>query len=68
VPRRSRALTVAAHRDRAEIGLDADATVLLLCTEGVTDAVNYEAVVGRAPETVGPIDPRRLVGAGSRPD
>ena len=62
------ALTVAAHRDRSEVGLDADATVLLLCTEGVTDAVNYEAVVGRAPETVGPIDPRCLVGAGTSPD
>ena len=47
----------------AAVGLDADATVLLLCTEGVTDPINYEAIVGRAPETVGPIDPGRLVGA-----
>ena len=51
------------HGDRAAVGLDHDATVLVICTEGVTDPLNYEAVVGRAPETVGPIDPARVVGA-----
>jgi diaminopropionate ammonia-lyase len=56
------ALAAADHRDRAEVGLDADATVLILCTEGVTDALNYEAVVGCAPEAVGPITARRVIG------
>jgi diaminopropionate ammonia-lyase len=56
------ALAVAACSNRDEIGLDADATVLVLCTEGVTDPVNYAAIVGRAPQTVGPIDPARVIG------
>ena len=43
------ALAVAASPERDAIGFTADATVLLLCTEGVTDPVNYEKIVGRPP-------------------
>jgi diaminopropionate ammonia-lyase len=56
------ALAVTEHGVGPEVGLDAGATVLILCTEGVTDAVNYEAVVGRAAETVGPVEPGRVIG------
>ena len=36
----------------ARMGLGADSSVVCICTEGATDPVNYEAVVGRAPEAV----------------
>jgi len=36
---------------RAALSLAPDATVLLLATEGVTDPVNFEAIVGRPPQT-----------------
>ena len=38
---------------RDEIALGADATVLLLVTEGATDPAGYEEIVGRGHETVG---------------
>ena len=37
---------------RAALGLDAQARVFLLGTEGATDASLYEEIVGRAPESV----------------
>lgn len=37
---------------RAALGLGPDAVVLLVNTEGATDPVNYERVVGAAPERV----------------
>ena len=43
------ALAVAAGAERDAIGFTAGATVLLLCTEGVTDPVNYEKIVGHPP-------------------
>jgi diaminopropionate ammonia-lyase len=43
------ALAVAASSERDAIGFTAGATVLLLCTEGVTDPVNYEKIVGHLP-------------------
>ena len=43
------ALAVAASAERDAIGFTASATVLLLCTEGVTDPVNYEKIVGHPP-------------------
>jgi len=36
----------------AALGLDVDSTVVCLCTEGATDPVNYELVVGTAPGSV----------------
>jgi diaminopropionate ammonia-lyase len=45
------ALAVAASDERDAVGFTRDATVLLLCTEGVTDPVNYERIVGRPPWT-----------------
>jgi diaminopropionate ammonia-lyase len=38
---------------RAAIGDLTDATVLLVVTEGATDPANFEAIVGRSPESVG---------------
>jgi diaminopropionate ammonia-lyase len=38
---------------REQLGDLSAATVLLLVTEGATDPTNFEAVVGRSPETVG---------------
>ena len=32
-----------------EMGLGQDSTVVCICTEGATDPVNYERVVGTAP-------------------
>jgi diaminopropionate ammonia-lyase len=46
------ALAVAGSEHRDAIGWTRDATVLLLCTEGATDPVNYEAIVGMPPEAV----------------
>ena len=43
------ALAIADSSDRGEIGFREDATILLLCTEGVTDPVNYERIVGSPP-------------------
>jgi len=43
------ALAVADSADRDAIGFTSSATVLLLCTEGVTDPVNYEKIVGHPP-------------------
>ncbi len=43
------ALAVAASADREAIGFTRYATVLLLCTEGATDPVNYERIVGHPP-------------------
>jgi diaminopropionate ammonia-lyase len=37
---------------RAALGLDNEATVLLLCTEGATDPGNYEAIVGKRPDEI----------------
>jgi diaminopropionate ammonia-lyase len=37
---------------RVALGLDADATVLLMCTEGATDPGNYEAIVGIRPDEI----------------
>jgi diaminopropionate ammonia-lyase len=34
---------------RAELPIPEQATVLLLATEGVTDPVNFERIVGRPP-------------------
>jgi diaminopropionate ammonia-lyase len=48
--------------ERDAIGLDRSATVLLLCTEGVTDPVNFKAIVGRSAEDVGPVDPAQMLG------
>jgi diaminopropionate ammonia-lyase len=56
------ALAVADSTARDAVGLDDRATVLLLCTEGVTDPVNYERVVGRVPGTGPGVDPARVVG------
>ncbi len=39
--------------DRTELGLDEDAEVLLIITEGATDPHNYERIVGRSPTEVG---------------
>ncbi len=36
-----------AARAREALGLDADATILLFCTEGATDPGNWERIVGR---------------------
>ena len=41
------AAMLAGHREA--LGLPGDATALLLLTEGVTDPVQFEAVVGRPP-------------------
>jgi diaminopropionate ammonia-lyase len=38
---------------RAELGDLTRSTVLLVVTEGATDPDNFEAIVGRSPETVG---------------
>lgn len=38
----------------AEMGLGPDSTVVCICTEGATDPVNYEAIVGTPPENVHP--------------
>ena len=35
--------------NRGDVGLDEQAVVLLVLTEGATDPVNYERIVGRAP-------------------
>jgi len=35
--------------NRGDVGLDEQAAVLLVLTEGATDPVNYERIVGRAP-------------------
>jgi diaminopropionate ammonia-lyase len=43
---------------RAALGLDAAARVLLLNTEGATDAAGYEAIVGRSPADVRAEGPR----------
>jgi diaminopropionate ammonia-lyase len=37
---------------RGELGLDQDAEVLVIITEGATDPVNYERIVGKAPTDV----------------
>ncbi len=50
-------LALAQHgssEERARAGLDADACVLVVNTEGATDPVNYEAVVGRPAADVAP--------------
>lgn len=39
--------------ERAALGLTPEATLLLLDTEGATDPVAYEAIVGQPPEAVG---------------
>jgi diaminopropionate ammonia-lyase len=39
-----------AHAVREGIGLPADASVLLLLTEGVTDPEHFEEVLGRPPQ------------------
>jgi diaminopropionate ammonia-lyase len=52
-------LEAAGHGEvRAALGLDASARVLLLNTEGATDAAGYETVVGRAPAAVRGEGPR----------
>lgn len=38
--------------DRTELGLDDNAEVLLIITEGATDPHNYERIVGRSPSEV----------------
>ena len=38
---------------RLAAGIDATATVLVLCTEGATDPVGYRSIVGRDADTVG---------------
>lgn len=38
--------------DRTELGLDHDAEVLLIITEGATDPHNFERIVGKSPEEV----------------
>ena len=38
---------------RKELGDLSRSTVLLVVTEGATDPDNFEAIVGRSPETVG---------------
>ena len=43
------AMAVAASADREDIGFTREATVLLLCTEGATDPLNYERIVGHPP-------------------
>ncbi|MFN8051768.1 MAG: diaminopropionate ammonia-lyase [Acidimicrobiales bacterium] len=46
-------LALAAEQgDLAGLGLGAGATVVCVCTEGATDPVNYEAIVGKAPSEV----------------
>jgi len=46
-------LAVAAEGDGlAALGLGSHSTVVCLCTEGATDPVNYERVVGRSPAEV----------------
>jgi diaminopropionate ammonia-lyase len=41
------------HDDvRAALGLDGDARVLLLNTEGATDPDGYRRIVGRAPDEI----------------
>jgi len=47
---------------RGAVGLGADATVLLVVTEGATDPGNYRALVGVAPDAVAPGDPGRRLG------
>jgi diaminopropionate ammonia-lyase len=42
-------LTAVVEDHRSELPLPASATVLLLATEGVTDPVNFERIVGRPP-------------------
>jgi diaminopropionate ammonia-lyase len=37
----------------AELGDLSDSTILIVVTEGATDPENFEAIVGRSPETVG---------------
>ncbi len=44
------AFGVMAMGGSAEVGLDADSDVLVIATEGATDPVNYQRVVGRTPE------------------
>jgi diaminopropionate ammonia-lyase len=46
------ALAAAASAHAEQLGCTRDATVLLLCTEGVTDPANFEAVVRCAPEAI----------------
>jgi diaminopropionate ammonia-lyase len=43
------ALAIAESADRGKIGFREGATILLLCTEGATDPVNYERIVGSPP-------------------
>ena len=43
------ALAVAGSDERGDVGFREDATLLLLCTEGATDPVNYERIVGHSP-------------------
>lgn len=37
---------------RDELGLDTDAEVLVIITEGATDPINYERIVGKGPDEV----------------
>ena len=46
------ALLAEAPDGLAAVGLDASSTVLCLCTEGATDPVNYERIVGSAPDAI----------------
>jgi len=41
-----------ADAQRASLGIDESSRVVVISTEGATDPVNYEQVVGRAPEQV----------------
>jgi diaminopropionate ammonia-lyase len=38
--------------NRTELGLDDNAEVLLIITEGATDPHNYERIIGRTPQEV----------------
>lgn len=61
-------LAVAEHgsaEQRAALGLMPDAVVLLVNTEGATDPVNYERVVGIPPEQVEAEAPERRAAAGA---
>ncbi len=45
-------LAVTDGPNRTELGLDDDAEVLLIITEGATDPHNYERIVGKSPQDV----------------